>query len=91
MGLWAYGSLPINFTLLVDDFGAKYLGKEHALHLKSALEDKTKVTTDWERKLYIGIALKCDHEKGTVQLSMTGCVHVALHSFQHKNTKIPQK
>ena len=39
-------SRPINFTVLVDDFGVKYLGKEHALHLKEALEDKYKVTID---------------------------------------------
>ena len=38
--------------------GVKYLGKEHSLNLKAALEDKYKVTTYWEGKLYIGIALK---------------------------------
>ena len=37
-GLWKHKSRPINFTLLVDDFGVKYLGKEHALHLKSAMQ-----------------------------------------------------
>ena len=57
---------PINFTLVVDDFGGKYLGKYHALHLKVALEDKYKVNTYWEGKLYIGISLKWDYEKGTV-------------------------
>ena len=46
---------PINFTLVVDDFGVKYSGKEHALHLKAALEEKYKATTDWEEKLCIGI------------------------------------
>ena len=39
LGLWTHNSQPINFTLVVDYFGVKYLGKEHALHLKSALED----------------------------------------------------
>ena len=38
--LWTYNSQPINFTLVVNEFEVKYLGKEHALHLKSALEDK---------------------------------------------------
>ena len=68
---------------MVDDFGVKYSGKYQALHLKSELETKYKVTTDWERKLYIGIVLKWDHEKGTVQLSMPGYVRVELHVFQH--------
>ena len=39
-GLWTLDSLPINFTLVVDDLGVKYLIKEYALHLKAALEDK---------------------------------------------------
>ena len=68
LGLWTDNSQPINFTLVVDDFGVKYLGKEHALKLKSELEDKYKVTTDWEGRLYIGIALKWYLEKGTVQI-----------------------
>ena len=43
-GLWTPKNQPINFTLLVDDFGVKYSEKEHVLHLKAALEDKYKVT-----------------------------------------------
>ena len=73
--------------MVVGDFGVNYSGKEHALHLKSALEDKYKVTTDWEGKLYIEIALKWDYKKVTVQISMPGYVHAELHSFQHKNKK----
>ena len=33
-GLWKHDWQPIQFTLVVDDFGVKYVGKEHALHLK---------------------------------------------------------
>ena len=39
-GLWTHESLPINFTLLVDYFRVKDLGKEYDLHLKESLEDK---------------------------------------------------
>ena len=39
-------------------FTPELIGKEHAIPLKSALENKYKVTTDWEGKLYIGIELK---------------------------------
>ena len=48
---WKHESRPTNFNLLVDNFGVKYLVKEHILHLKAELEDKYKVTTDWEGKL----------------------------------------
>ena len=46
-GLWTYAWRPICFTLVVDDFGIKYVGEEHALHLKNTLEQNYKVTTDW--------------------------------------------
>ena len=49
-GLWTHKNRPINFTSVVDYFGVKYSGKEHDLHLKAALEDKYKVTKDWEVK-----------------------------------------
>ena len=32
-GLWAHDTLPISFTLVVDSFGVKYVGEEHAQHL----------------------------------------------------------
>ena len=37
-GLWKHNIRPINFTLVVNDFGVKYSGKEHVLHLKAAPE-----------------------------------------------------
>ena len=61
--LWKHKSQQINFTLVVDGFGVKYSGKEHALHLKAAQEKKIKITSDWEGKLYIELALKWDYEK----------------------------
>jgi hypothetical protein len=36
-GLWKHTTRPISFTLIVDDFGIKYVGKEHAEHLLNAL------------------------------------------------------
>ena len=32
-GLWTHKTWPISFTLVVDDFGVKYVGKEHTMHL----------------------------------------------------------
>ena len=58
--------------------------------MKTASEDRYKVTTEKEGKFYIGIALKWDYEKGTVQLSMTVYVCASLYSFQHEKPKRPQ-
>ena len=35
-GLWRYVTRPVQFTLVVDDFGVNYVGKEHADHLIKA-------------------------------------------------------
>ena len=32
-GLWTHETRPISFSLVVDDFGVKYVGKENAQHL----------------------------------------------------------
>jgi hypothetical protein len=36
-GLWLHKTRPIYFTLIVDDFTVKYVGKHHAEHLRNAL------------------------------------------------------
>jgi hypothetical protein len=37
-GLGVHDWHPIWFTLVVDDFGIKYIGREHALHLQTVLK-----------------------------------------------------
>ena len=41
-GLWKHVSRPIVFTLVVDNFGVKYVGKKHADHLVNALKKNCK-------------------------------------------------
>ncbi len=69
-GLWKHDTRPIQFTLVVDNFGIKYVSKEHAHHLKNALKGHYKVTCDWTGKQYIRIPLDWDYNKGHVHLSM---------------------
>ena len=47
-GLWSHKWKPIQFTpLVVEDFGIKYIGKEHAEYLISMLKRKyTAVASD---------------------------------------------
>jgi hypothetical protein len=45
-GLWRHVTCPIQFTLVVDDFGVQYVGKEHAQHLIDALEKEFTVSKD---------------------------------------------
>ena len=45
-GLWSHKLRSIQFVLIVDNFGIKYVGKEHALHLLKTLEQNDEITTD---------------------------------------------
>jgi hypothetical protein len=36
-GLWTHDTRPISFSLVVDDFGVKYVGRENAEHLMECI------------------------------------------------------
>jgi len=64
--LWKHTTRPISFTLIVDDFGAKYIIKEHAEHVMTVLQEHYQIKADWMGTRYIGIHLAWDYEKGRV-------------------------
>ena len=82
-GLWKHDWRPIQFTLVVDDFGVKYVGKEHAQHLFKTIQQHYPVTPEWKGTRYIGITLDWDYKKRQVHLSMPGYVKKALKQFEH--------
>jgi hypothetical protein len=45
-GLWTHQSRPISFTLVVNNFGIKYVGQEHAMHLISILKEHYELSED---------------------------------------------
>jgi hypothetical protein len=68
----------------VDDFGVKYVGREHAEHLYNVLCHDYKVTADWTGERYIGIHLRWDYVNHQDHLFMPGYIKKALTIFQHK-------
>ena len=59
-GLWTHAWRPICFILVVEDFGVKYVGKEHADHLIRCIKENYDITEDWEGQRYLGlIPLPC--------------------------------
>jgi hypothetical protein len=54
-GLWLHRTRPISFTLVVDDFAVKYVGKQHAEHLRDALLRTYELTTDGTATVYSGM------------------------------------
>ncbi len=88
--LWKHTTRPAQFTLTVDDFGVKYVGKDNAQHLIDALRQHYEVEEDWTGKLYCGISLKWDYERRHVDISMPGYVDKLLARFEHKPPSKPQ-
>ena len=82
-GLWQHKTRPISFSLCVDDFGIKYVGREHARHLLSALHNQYEATTDWNGSNYLGITLKWDYTNRTCDISMPRYIAAVIHLFQH--------
>ena len=74
-GLWKHRSGPIQFTLVVDDFGVKYTRREDAEHLLGILEKEfTAVSNDWDGELYCGIKLEWNYEEIWLDISMPGYI-----------------
>jgi hypothetical protein len=71
-GLWTHATRPISFSSVVDYFGAKYVGHEHAEHLMACKKKKYNISSDWNGTAYCGLTLDWDYKKHTVDLSMPG-------------------
>ena len=87
-GFWRHQTRPICFTLIVDDFGVKYVGKEHVQHLIDTLKQYYVVAEDWKGEKYSGITLDWDYNKREVHLSMPGYCREALVRFNHTLRKL---
>ena len=78
---------PHPIFLLVDDFGIKYVGDEHALHLKAALLQHYEISEDWEGKKFAGIDLewnyKATHKNRTRHLSINNYIRNLLLRVGH--------
>jgi hypothetical protein len=77
-GMWLHKTRPISFTLVVNDFAVKYVGKQHAEHLWNTLLQTYELTTDWTATVYSGITLKWDY------------ISNVLSKFKHDAPKHPQ-
>eukprot|EP00804_Cyclotella_cryptica_P005173 CCRYP_014219-RA/>CCRYP_014219-RA protein AED:0.43 eAED:0.43 QI:0/0/0/1/0/0/2/0/165 len=81
---------PICFALCVDDFGIKYVGKEHADNLINTLKGHYEISMDWNGRHCIGLTLHWDYQNCHLHLSMPIYCEKAGQCFQHSKPNIPQ-
>ena len=82
--LWTHEWRPIYFTLVVDNFEVKYIGKEHTDHLIKFIKENYDVTEDWEGKRYLGLTFDWNYDTRSVHLSMPNYISDALKRFKRE-------
>merc|ERR1711966_366350 len=90
-GLWKHISRLVVFTLVVDDFGVKYVGEQHARHLIQSIKKDYAVEVDWEGGLYCGVKLTWDYVDRKVDTAMPTYVGKALTRLAHLPPPPPKK
>jgi hypothetical protein len=90
-GLWKHDTKPIQFALVVDDFGIEYQNKADAEELIHALRTHYEaVSVNWEGKLFCGITLEWDYKNRRVDLSMPGYIDKVRHKYHHDMPQQPK-
>ena len=94
-GLWKHVTRPVAFSLVVNDFGVKYVGRKHADHLLSVLNQHYEMSEDWEGKKFAGIDLEWNyaarHSERTCRLSMANYIADLLFREGHTAPSQPQR
>jgi hypothetical protein len=89
-GRWIHEWRSITFSLIVDNFGVKYIGEEHAQHLLQMVQKYYTCLFKKEGERYCGLAIKWDYISKKVHLSMPSYVEPALKCVQYPPPILPQ-
>ncbi len=89
-GLWKHQTRPIAFNLVVDNFGVKYVSKEHVDHLIQCIKETYELTKDWTGNLYCGIKLNWDYTVRMLNILMPGYIKKLLQKYKHRIPPKPQ-
>jgi hypothetical protein len=82
-GLWYHDTCPISFTLMVENFGVKYIPEDNVKHLIAILKTTYTLTEDWTGDLYCRIALDWDYVNRIVDISMLGYIKKKIQEYGH--------
>eukprot|EP00804_Cyclotella_cryptica_P014538 CCRYP_004830-RA/>CCRYP_004830-RA protein AED:0.09 eAED:0.09 QI:0/0/0/1/1/1/3/0/993 len=84
----AYGDTSGDPSCSRNDFGVKYIGEQHAHHLRDVIKKHYELTENWKGKLYAGINLEWNYANCTCQLTMDEYIPTILFKYNHP---IPKK
>ena len=61
--LWKHAIKDIFFSLVVNNFGVKHIGKDTADHLIQALKKLYTISIEWTGSLYCGLTINWDYDR----------------------------
>jgi hypothetical protein len=82
-GLWCHKWRPLQFCLIVDDFGVEYVGIEHFYFFLELLKKIHGVQCNMARDKLAGIAIQWDYPGKCCRLSMPRYINNLLLKFKH--------
>jgi hypothetical protein len=89
-GLWHHKWRPIQFSLIVDDFGVEYVGIKHFNFLLNILKKYHGVQFNMAGNKLAGITIKWDYPGKCCQISMPGYIDNLFIKFKHPRPSKPR-
>jgi hypothetical protein len=89
-GLKTHEWHPITLSLVVDNFGVKYIREEHAQHLLQSVQKFYTCSFEKEGERYCRLTIKWDYAGKKVHHSMPSYIEKAIKQLQHPPPIIPQ-
>jgi len=89
-GLWRHKWRPLQFSLIVDDFGVEYVGIEHFNFLLDILKKYHGVQFNMAGDKLAGIAITWDYPNRRCRISMPGYIDNLLIKFKHPRPLKPR-
>ena len=89
-GLWRHKWRPIQFCLIVDDFGVEYVGMEHFDFLLNILKKYHGVQFNMAGDKLAGITITWDYPNKRCRISMPGYIDNLLIKFKHPRPSKPR-
>ncbi len=68
-GLWLHNTRPISFTLVVDNFGVKYVSSDDVQHLIASIKENYSPTKDWIGDLSSSLSKKTEKSIASSDMS----------------------
>jgi hypothetical protein len=89
-GLWKHKWGPIQFCLIIDNFGVEYVGIEHFNHLLAVLQRYHQVQTNMAGNKIVGLNVQWDFPSKQVPIAMKSYFNNLLLSLNQPMPKKPQ-